>query len=131
MILILFFIAIAIVVGYAIFKLVDADDHIIVWTFVFVTSIVSLVIAIVLTCMLINVQITESAELAAYQVRYDSLIYQLGMYDDEDYSKRDLYSEIERWNADLARRKKLRENVIIRDFQYNIDDFRPIEFPDS
>lgn len=51
--------------------------------------------------------ITKNADKAAYEQRYEALIYQLeeDIYQHElnGEGKRDLYREIERWNYDLAK----------------------------
>lgn len=133
MILIFLSIVLTCILIYIAYKLATLDTSLL--AVIFYISVVFAVFigvsAITMTCMLISKTVTEPSELVAYQVRYESIMHQIDMYENGDYSKRDLYAEIEDWNTELTRIKKLRENFFIKDFQYNVDDFQLIEFPDS
>lgn len=80
--------------------------------------------------------IQKDANIAAYEQRYDSLLYQ---FDEDIYryelngeGKRDLYREIEGWNYDLAR-SRVYHNSFWTNWFYPIDydQFEFIEFPKS
>lgn len=70
-------------------------------------------------------------DIAAYNARYESLVYQLenDIYEnDNDFGKRDLMLDIERWNADLAEKKADQYDFWIGVFVPNIyDEFEFIE----
>ena len=86
-------------------------------------------LAVSITCFATNVGI--EGEIAAYNARYESLVYQLenDIYDnDNDIGKRDLIVDIERWNADLAKGKADQDDLWIGIFVPNIyDEFEFIE----
>lgn len=131
MILIVIFLIVTLGFGWGCYKLFDDYDHVILSVLTLVASFIFGTITLISSCILVNKTITESSVLAAYQVRYESLMYQLDMYDGKDYSKRDLYSAIERWNCDLVRIKTMRENFFIRDFVYDVSGLQLIPFPNS
>lgn len=76
-------------------------------------------------------QVSKSSEIAAMQVKYDSLVYQYenGIYDDGNgVSKRELIVDIEKWNMDIARNKKDQHDFWIGVFIPDIyDQFEFIE----
>lgn len=131
MILLIIFLLLALGFGCFGYKTFDDYDHIILNLLSVTATIVFGIIVVVLFCVLINKITTEPAILTEYEIQYESIMHQLDMYDEKDYSKRDLYSSIERWNRDLARVNKLRENFFIRDFYYDVSGLQFIPFPDS
>lgn len=94
-----------------------------------VTWIVSVLLGIVVLIMGIMIaeaHITADARVEQYQKRYESLVYQYenDIYDSDDdvVGKRDLYTDIERWNSDLAYRKRVQKNLWVGIFYPNIYD---------
>lgn len=131
MILIIISLLFAFGFGYFGYKTFDDYDRVILNLLSILATVVFGVIAVTLLCALINKTITEPATLMEYETKYESLMRQLDMYDGKDYSKRDLYSAIERWNCDLIRIKTMRENPLVRDFVYDVSGLQFIPFPDS
>lgn len=74
--------------------------------------------------------IQAQGEVKSNQARYESLIYQYenNLYDnDNDIGKKELMSEIQDWNEDLAFGKEMQHNFWIGIFIPNIfDEFEPI-----
>ncbi len=71
------------------------------------------------------------ADIEENKVRYESLIYQQKnhLYDGENnYGEKVLMKEIQSWNEDLARHKKLQRNLWVGTYYPNIyDEFEFIE----
>lgn len=71
------------------------------------------------------------ADIASYQAKYDSLVYQFenDVYEnDNDVGKQQLYSDITEWNIDLAKKKVLQRHFWLGVFIPNIyDQFEYIE----
>ena len=92
-----------------------------------VMSIVLFIMSIIGLCMNAGIE----GEIAKYDARYDSLVYQLenDIYDnDNDLGKRELYSDIQAWNEDLAWYKANQDDFWIGVFIPNIyDQFEFIE----
>lgn len=88
---------------------------------------------IIMAACLINIEINADAKAAAYQQRYDSIVYQLdnNLYDnDNDVGKKELYDQIQAWNEELAEKKVMRNNIWIRVFYpdfYDDLEFIPLE----
>ena len=72
-----------------------------------------------------------NANVAKYQKRYESLMYQYenNFYDnDNDVGKYELMSQIEKWNSDLAYKKELQRDFWLGVYYPNIyDQFEFIE----
>jgi hypothetical protein len=102
----------------------------------YVTWIVSVLLGIVVFIMgliIVGAHITADAKVEQYQMRYESLVYQYenDVYDGDDdvVGKRDLYTDIEKWNSDLAYRKRIQNNLWIGIFYPNIyDQFEFIKY---
>ena len=59
------------------------------------------------------------------EMRYESLVYQYenGLYDkDNDFGKKELMSEIQKWNEDLASNKVMQDNLWFGIFIPNVYD---------
>ena len=88
---------------------------------------------LIVMCIILAVNyIGVNANIAAYEKRYESLVYQYAndIYDnDNDLGLRELMEDIETWNCDLARKQKNQDNFWIGIFYPNIyDDFKFIEY---
>lgn len=75
-------------------------------------------------------RVTMNADIAGYAERQYILQYQLDNeiynFDTYDLGKRNLYTEIERWNVDLARKRELKKSLWVGIFypiDYNQFDF--------
>lgn len=72
-----------------------------------------------------------SGKIASFEQRYESLVFQLenNLYDnDNDFGKKELYNQIQRWNEDLARGKAMQDDIWLGVFWPDIyDDFEFIE----
>lgn len=96
-------------------------------------SVFLVAIMVILTLLIAFDHATIDATFAGYHQRYDILLHQAesGMYNnDNEYGKRDLVKEIERWNYDLARRRELSKNPLTNIFypgDYYEFDFIPLE----
>ena len=65
------------------------------------------------------------AKVAGYQKRYEALTYQYenNFYDnDNDIGKKELVSEIQYWNSDLAYRKTIQRNFWVGIYYPNVYD---------
>lgn len=84
---------------------------------------------VMLSVICVN-NIPAQGEVKASQARYESLVYQYenNLYDnDNDIGKKELMSEIQEWNEDLAFGKEMQRNLWIGIFIPNIfDEFEPI-----
>lgn len=72
-----------------------------------------------------NNHIGIDANIATFEQRYESLVYQLenNLYDnDNDLGKKELYDEIRYWNEDLARRKVMQYDPWVGAFYPDIYD---------
>lgn len=92
-----------------------------------ISTLVLIIMSIVLACSYIAID----GYIAEKQVRYESLVYQYenDLYDnDNDVGKKELLSEIQDWNEDLARNKALQKNFWVGIFVPNVyDQFEFIE----
>lgn len=97
---------------------------------VFAVIIMS-VLFIIASAILLCCHIDTSGKVAKYTMRYESLVYQYenDVYDnDNDIGKRDLLSDIECWNSDLAWHKSMQNNFWIGIYIPDIyDQFEYIE----
>lgn len=102
----------------------------------FVTWIASVllgVVVLVMGIMIAEAHIAADARAEQYQMRYKSLVYQYenNVYDSDDdvVGRRDLYTDIESWNSDLAYHKRIQKNVWVGIFYPDIyDQFEFIEY---
>lgn len=99
------------------------DDWFEIWLGI---SSFNFVVAAIMLIVLIFNNVGPDAEIAKYQARYDSLVYQYenDIYDnDNDLGKRDLMEDIEAWNTDLAYHKQIQRNFWVGIFYPNIYDY--------
>lgn len=91
-------------------------------------SISMFISVIILCCSYTGVD----GQIAAYQARYESLTYQYenDIYDnDNDLGKKELMSEIQEWNEDMASYKENQDDFWIGIYIANIyDQFEFIEY---
>ena len=88
---------------------------------------------LVMSIFIMEAHIPAEATAEQYQKRYESLLYQYenDVYDGDDdvVGKRDLYTDIESWNSDLAYRKRIQRDFWVGIFHPNIyDQFEFIEY---
>jgi hypothetical protein len=98
-----------------------------------IASVILGVAILIMGIMIADAHIPADAKAEQYQMRYESLVYQYenDVYDGDDdvVGKRDLYTDIERWNSDLAYRKRIQKNVWVGIFHPDIyDQFEFIEY---
>ena len=98
-----------------------------------IASVILGVTVLVMSIIIAEAYIPADAKVEQYQMRYESLIYQYenDVYDGDDdvVGKRDLYTDIEYWNSDLAYRKKIQRDFWVGIFHPNIyDQFEFIEY---
>ena len=75
--------------------------------------------------MIPAIHITEKADKAELEARYEMLLYQYEnkMYEsDIEYGKRELMAEITEWNAEVAKGKELQRNIWVGVYYPNIYD---------
>ena len=98
-----------------------------------IASVILGVAVLIMGICIIEAHIPAKAKVEQYQMRYESLLYQYenDVYDGDDdiVGKRDLYTDIEYWNSDLAYRKRIQRDFWIGIFHPNIyDQFEFIEY---
>ena len=98
-----------------------------------IASVILGVVVLVMSICIIEAHIPAEAKVEQYQMRYESLLYQYenDVYDGDDdvVGKRDLYTDIEHWNSDLAYRKRIQRDFWVGIFYPNIyDQFEFIEY---
>lgn len=98
-----------------------------------IASVILGVVVLVMGIAIADAHITADAKMEQYQMRYESLVYQYenDVYDGDDdvVGKRDLYTDIEYWNSDLAYRKSIQENLWVGIFYPDIyDQFEFIKY---
>ena len=87
-----------------------SDDYILISASIFAVGLLSIIASIVVLC--VN-YIGIDGNVKSNQVRYDSLMYQYEncLYDnDNDIGKKELMSEIQSWNEDLAWHKTMQRD---------------------
>lgn len=102
--------------------LIICDDDIMGAATIFAVGCVGTVVSVAVLCA--N-YIGIDGYVAENQVRYDSLMYQYenNLYDnDNDVGKKELMSEIQDWNEDLARLKSNQRNLWIGIYIPNVYD---------
>ena len=90
-------------------------------------------VVLIMSICIAEAHIPAEAKVEQYQMRYESLLYQYenDVYDGDDdvVGKRDLYTDIEHWNTDLAYRKRIQRDFWVGIFYPNIyDQFEFIEY---
>ena len=101
---------------------IDSDDYIPMSAGIFAIGFLSVIASVVVLC--VN-YIGIDGDVERYQVRYDSLMYQYEncLYDnDNDVGKKELMSEIQSWNEDLAWYKTMQRNPWIGIYIPNVYD---------
>lgn len=98
-----------------------------------ITSVCLGVTVLVMGITIADAHIPADAKAEQYQMRYESLVYQYenDVYDGDDdvVGKRDLYTDIEEWNSDLAYRKRIQKDFWVGIFYPDIyDQFEFIEY---
>lgn len=99
-----------------------SDDYIPMSASIFAVGLVGTIISVVLLCV---AYIGLDGDVERNQVRYDSLMYQYEncLYDnDNDVGKKELMSEIQSWNEDLAWYKTMQRNPWIGIYIPNVYD---------
>lgn len=102
--------------------LVISDDYIPMSASIFAIGLFGTIISVVFLC--VN-YVGIDGDVERNQVRYDSLMYQYEncLYDnDNDVGKKELMSEIQNWNEDLAWGKTMQRNPWIGIYIPNIYD---------
>lgn len=94
------------------------------WLFLVITFLSFLVSIIMLVVIIVN-NTNVDAYVAENQMRYEMLVYQYenDIYDnDNDLGKRDLMEDIQKWNEDLAYRRKAQDDFWVGIFYPNVHD---------
>lgn len=103
-----------------------------IWLFSLIGAILFGVVDILMILCAIDVNISKEANVAGWQQRYDSIVYQLdnNLYDnDNDVGKKELYDQIQAWNEDLAVNKVMQDNIWVGIFYPDVfDNFEFIPF---
>ena len=98
-----------------------------------IASVILGITILVMSICIMEAHIPAKAKVEQYQMRYESLLYQYenDVYDGDDdvVGKRDLYTDIEFWNSDLAYHKRIQRDFWVGIFHPNIyDQFEFIEY---
>ena len=98
-----------------------------------IASVILGVTVLIMGICIMEAHIPAEAKVEQYQMRYESLLYQYenDVYDGDDdvVGKRDLYTDIEHWNSDLAYHKRIQRDFWVGIFHPNIyDQFEFIEY---
>ena len=99
-----------------------SDDHLTMSASIFAIGLFGVIISVVFLC--VN-YIGLDGEVKRNQVRYDSLMYQYENClcdNDNDVGKKELMSEIQSWNEDLAWGKTMQRNPWIGIYIPNVYD---------
>lgn len=94
------------------------------WLFLVITFLSFLVSIIMLVVIIVN-NTNVDAYVAENQMRHEMLVYQYenDIYDnDNDLGKRDLMEDIQKWNEDLAYRRKAQDDFWVGIFYPNVHD---------
>ena len=98
-----------------------------------IASVILGIVVLIMGIIIAEAYIPADAKVEQYQMRYESLVYQYenDVYDGDDdvVGKRDLYTDIEYWNSDLAYHKRIQRDFWVGIFHPNIyDQFEFIEY---
>lgn len=99
-----------------------SDDYIPMSASIFAVGLFGVIISVIFLCV---AYIGLDGDVKSNQVRYDSLMYQYEncLYDnDNDVGKKELMSEIQSWNEDLAWYKTNQRNLWIGIYIPNVYD---------
>lgn len=92
---------------------------------------VGVIVSLIMVLIIGVEHLGKDAVVAKYEQRYESLVYQYenDIYEnDNDLGKRELMSDIEYWNTDLAYRKEIQRDFWLGIFYADIyDDFKFIK----
>ena len=94
------------------------------WLFLVIAFLSFLVSIIMLVVIVVNNTNVDSY-VAENQMRYEMLVYQYenDIYDnDNDLGKRELMEDIQKWNEDLAYRRKAQDDFWVGIFYPNVHD---------
>lgn len=111
---------ILLIVGVVMFTI--SDDYIPMSASIFAIGLFGTIISVIFLCIS---YIKLDGDVKSNQVRYDSLMYQYEncLYDnDNDVGKKELMSEIQSWNEDLAWGKTMQRNPWIGIYIPNVYD---------
>lgn len=103
---------------------VDSDFELIYMFSDCLTLVAEATAAIMLTVIIVN-NVVAKAKIESNKQRYDSLVYQAenNLYEnDNDLGKKDLANQIQEWNEDLAKGKKLQNDFWVGIFIPDIYD---------
>lgn len=98
-----------------------------------IASVMLGITVLIMGIVIAEAHIPANAKVEQYQMRYESLVYQYenDVYDGDDdvVGKRDLYTDIEHWNSDLAYYKRIQKDLWVGIFYPDIyDQFEFIEY---
>lgn len=94
------------------------------WLFL-VIAFLSFLVSIIMLVVIIVDNTNVDAYVAENQMRYEMLVYQYenDIYDnDNDLGKRELMEDIQKWNEDLAYRRKAQDDFWVGIFYPNVHD---------
>ena len=90
-----------------------------------VIALISFIVAVIMLIVIIVNNTNVDAYVAENQMRYEMLVYQYenDIYDnDNDLGKRELMEDIQKWNEDLAYRRKAQDDFWVGIFYPNVHD---------
>lgn len=102
--------------------LISSDDYFAIAASIFSIGLLSTIVSVIILC---TNYIGIDGDVERNQVRYDSLMYQYKncLYDnDNDVGKKELMSEIQSWNEDLAWGKTMQRDPWIGIYIPNVYD---------
>ena len=98
-------------------------------------AVVSFVASIILGVIAVSASVGSESYLASMQEKRSALVYQLenDLYDnDNDFGKKELYSEITEYNCDVAEGKIMQDNIWVYNLYADVyDELELIEFPEE
>ena len=135
-------ISIAITIISAIVSIISFNKFSDFWDFCDVVGAISsvlfvlfFIISAVLGVIAVSASVGSESYLASMQEKRNALVYQLenNLYDnDNDLGKKELYSEIEEYNCDVAKGKIMQDNIWVYNLYADVyDDLELIEFDEK
>ena len=118
----LFWICLILLIVGVVMLFICSDDHVSMPASIFAIGLVGTIVSVAFLC--VN-YIGVDGDVKSNQVKYDSLMYQYEncLYDnDNDVGKKELISEIQSWNEDLAWYKTMQRNPWIGIYIPNVYD---------